>query len=147
MALIALSTANRVEVVEMVESAGTFPAAEDISAGAPISLDSDGNWVNTDLSDPDIDTPLAIATRSVKSGAALTGMKRGILDGFDFTSQAYGAEIFVSNTAGRLEDAPGDARTSIGRVMPATAHPPITVSHDKVLHVDISYGSADPSYL
>jgi hypothetical protein len=139
MADISLTTADKVEVVEMFESI-TLRAGEAIVAGAPISINTSGDWVNTDANGTtSLLNVRAIACRTVTVGAALTGMKRGIMDGFVFTDQAYMAPIYASNTVGRLADAAGGTSIPVGRVRPATAVPPITTAPDKVLHVDISW--------
>lgn len=143
MAVLALTTANRVEVVESYEQL-TLPAAEAIVAGAPIAIvpssTGAGQWVNADANGAGhLATVAAIALKTVTAGQALTGMKRGILEGFNLTSQNYFAPIYVSDTVGILGDAAGTATLQVGRVIPASAHPPITVAADKLLYVDISY--------
>lgn len=136
MALIALVTANRVSVVQSIEQL-TLPAAEAIVAGAPIRLDTTtGNWTNSNGTDAAESRTLAIATKTVAANEALTGLKRGIMDGFDLDSQAYDAAIYSSDTDGRLGDAAGTVSKAVGRVIPGTAHT-IAVSHDKLLLVDL----------
>jgi hypothetical protein len=140
MADIELTTANKVEVVENWEPLPSFRAGEAITAGAPITFNSSGDWVNADANGTtSLLNVRAIATKTVTIGQALTGLKRGILDGFVLTSQAYMAPIYASNTVGRLADAAGGTSIPIGRVMPATAVPPITTAKDKLLYVDISW--------
>lgn len=144
MADISLTTASRVEVVEMIEGL-TLVASEAITAGAPITIipssTGAGQWANSDANSgtASLKTIAAIATHTVAAGQALTGMKRGVLEGFDFSGQAYFLPIYVSDTVGRLADAAGTTNLSVGRVIPGTAHPPITSSPDKLLYVDISY--------
>lgn len=137
MADIALTTADRVEIVGFPVRQSTKVAGEDITAGAPIVQNTSGKWVNTDANGT---TSLlavdAIATRTVKSGMSLTGIAEGRLDGFVFTDQAYGATIFASNTVGRLADAAGSTSMVVGYVEAATGNP-ITASHDKILNVNI----------
>jgi hypothetical protein len=141
MALIALTTANRVEVVisdEQVEGI----AQEAIVAGAPITIvpSSTGaaKFVNSDANGAaHLATVKAIATRTVIAGEALTGLKRGIMSGFDFTSQAYSAPIYVSDTVARLGDAAGTAVLQVGKVEPAFGNL-AGVAADKYLRVDIS---------
>lgn len=140
MADISLTTADSVDVIENWEPLPSYRAAEDITAGAPITFNSSGDWVNSDANGTtSLLTVRAIALKTVKAGQALTGMKRGILGGFALTSQAYMASIYASNTVGRLADAAGGLSMPIGRVMPACAVPPITTAPDKVLCVDISW--------
>lgn len=142
MADISLTTASRVEVVvsdEQIEGV----AQEAITAGAPITIvpSSTGaaKFVNSDANSgtAHLKTIAAIATRTVAAGEALTGLKRGILSGFDFSSQAYHAPIYVSDTVGRLADAAGTTSLQIGRVEPAFGNL-AGAAADKYLRVDIS---------
>lgn len=137
MADIALVTANRVEVVGIPVRQVTLAAGEAIVAGAPCTINSTGKAVNSDAngSSP-LNTVKGIATRTVGSGESLTLLQEGRLDGYDFTSQAYGARIFVSDTTSVLGDAAGTASLPVGYVEPATGQP-ITSAHDKILHVNI----------
>jgi hypothetical protein len=139
MAVLALTTASRVEVVKMLESI-TAKAGEAITAGAPITFNASGDWINSDGNGAGVIASVhAIATHDAVIGESLTGMKRGILDGYVLTDQAFGAPIYVSDTVGILGDAAGTTNLGVGRVIPGQAHPPITVAHDKLLYVDISY--------
>lgn len=136
MALIALVTANRVSVVQSIEQY-TLPAAEAIVAGAPIRLDTTtGNWTNSNGTTAPEARVLAVATKTVAAGEALTGICKGVMDGFNLDSQAYDLPIFVSDTDGRLGDAAGTVSTVLGRVIPGTAHT-IAVGHDKLLRVNL----------
>ena len=134
MALIALTTANKVEVVESIIQL-TLPAAEAITAGAPVRIDTSGLFTPSNgTSTTEADT-YGIATRTVAAGEALTAIRKGVMDGFTF-SQAYSATIYVSDTDGRLGDAAGTTSKVAGKVIPATATT-LGTAYDKVLFVDL----------
>ncbi len=135
MALIALTTANRVEIVRPLQSE-TFVAAEAITAGAPVRIDTaTGKATNANGTLAAEARVWGIATRTVVAGEAVTVVRRGILDGFAFT-QAYDAEIFVSDTDGRLGDIAGTVSTRVGRIVPGMATT-LGTAYDKLLSVEL----------
>jgi predicted RecA/RadA family phage recombinase len=137
MADIALVTANRVEVVGIPVRQLTLAAGEDITAGAPVTINSTGKFVNADGNgSAPLNTCKAICTRTVKSGQAVTGIAEGVLDGYDVSGSAYGDKLYLSDTVGRIATGTGTANLDLGYVMPATGQP-ITSGHDKVFAVNI----------
>ncbi|MCX6077928.1 MAG: hypothetical protein NTW32_00160 [Chloroflexi bacterium] len=119
MALIALTTAARVEVVESIEQM-TLPAAEDITPGAAVRLDtSTGKFTNSNgsLAAEARTYGIAVGSHIISAGMPVTAVRRGVLDGYAF-SQAYDAVIYVSDTDGRLGDAAGTVSVVVGRVLP-----------------------------
>jgi len=137
MANIALATANTVSIVESIHQM-TLPAAEAITPGAPVRLDtSTGKFTNANGSSSGEARVWGIATgkKAIPAGWPVTVIRRGVLDGFTF-SQAYDAAIYLSDTDGRLADAAGTVSTVVGRVIPATAN--LTgASYDKLLSVEL----------
>lgn len=137
MATIALVTANRVEVVESIKQM-TLPAAEAITAGAPVRLDTtNGKWTNANGSSAAEARVWGIATRTVVAGEALTAVRNGVMDGWDLSGLAYDATVYLSDTDGRLDTAAGTVSTVIGRVIPATS-PALGTAYDKVLGVELA---------
>ncbi len=137
MADIALTTANRVEVVGLPVRQVSWVAGEALVAGAPVTQNASGKAINSDANGvAPINTVQAIALRTVASGESVTCMKEGRIEGYNFTSQAYGAKIFVSDTTSTLADAAGTASLYVGYVEAATANG-ITAAHDKILAVNI----------
>lgn len=134
MADISVTTADRVEVVESILQK-TLVAAEAISAGAPVRIDTAGKFTNANATTTTENRIFGIATRTVAAGEPLTAIRIGVLDGFTF-SQAYDAIIYLSDTDGRLADAAGTVSTIVGRVVPGTANS-IGSNPDKVLFVDL----------
>jgi hypothetical protein len=139
MAVIALVTAARVEVVGVPVRQMTGVAGEAITPGAPCTFNSAGAVVNADANGA---SPLntvrgiAVGGAAFASGDTVTLLQEGRLDGYNFDSQAYGLRIWVSDTVGSLDDATGTAGLPVGNVEPAGAHP-ITSGRDKVLSVNI----------
>ncbi len=137
MALIALGTAGRVEVVGIPIQQHSAPAAEAIEAGAPVRLDTaNGKWTNSNGTTAPEARVWGIATRKVAAGEALTVIRRGFMDGFDLTAQAYDAAIYVADTDGRLGDAAGTVSTAIGRVMSAWSQR-LGIAADKILSIEL----------
>src|SRR5690349_8365250 len=113
---------KRISVVESLQQM-TLPAAEAITAGAPVRLDTTaGTFTNANGSSASEARVWGIATSTVAARQPVTAIRRGVLDGFDLT-QAYDAAVYLSDTDGRLGDTAGTVSTVIGRVIPATAVP------------------------
>lgn len=137
MANIALTTADRVEVVGFPVIQLTVPAAEAITAGAPVRLDtSTGKFTNANGTTTGEARVFGIATRTVAAGEALTVVRKGILDGFALSGMNYDAAVYLSDTDGRLADAAGTVSTVVGRVVPGTSVT-LGTSYDKLLFVDL----------
>jgi hypothetical protein len=134
MANIALTTANKVEVVESLEQM-TLPAAEAITAGAIVRIDTAGKFTNANGSSTTENDLYGVATRTVAAGIALTAIRRGVMDGYVFT-QAYNTRVYASDTDGRIADAAGTASKVVGRVIPSWATTRGTAA-DKLLLVEV----------
>lgn len=133
MALIAVTTANKVHVVESIEQL-TLPAAEAIVAGAIVRIDTDGKFTNGNGTSTTENRIYGVATRTVVAGQPVTAIAKGVLDGFTF-SQAYDAILYASDTDGRIGDAAGTASKIIGRVIPGWAQT-LGSAADKLLRVE-----------
>lgn len=134
MALIAVTTANKIEVVESIQQM-TLPATEAIVAGAPVRIHTDGKFTNANGTSTTENDLYGIATVTAAAGEPVTAIRRGVLDGFDFT-QAYNAAIYVADTDGRLGDAAGTASKVVGRVIPAWSQR-LGIAADKILSVEL----------
>lgn len=135
MALIAVATAGKIEVVESIHQM-TLPAEEAIVAGAPVRIDTtSGKFTNSNGSSAGEARVWGIATSSAAANEPVTAVRRGVLDGFTFT-QAYDAAIYVADTDGRLGDAAGTVSTVIGRVISAWSQR-LGTAADKVLSVEL----------
>jgi hypothetical protein len=137
MADLTLATADKVNVVTTAPYLPiTAPAAEAITAGQPILFDANGKWIVADANAAADDAGFAIATRTVAAGEALTGCRFGIMDGWS-NLPAYGAPVYVSDTAGALADAAGTATILVGHVIPVWGTT-LGTAADKALLVECS---------
>jgi hypothetical protein len=134
MALIAVATAGKIEVVESIMQ-HTAPAGEAILAGDLVRFDTNGKFTKGNGADATESNVYGIATASVAANEPVTAIRRGVLDGFTF-SQAYGARIYVSDTDGRLGDAAGTVSVQVGRVISGTATR-LGTAYDKLLSVEL----------
>lgn len=132
MATVALTTADRIEVVEWGEQE-TLPAAADVTAGTFVRQDANGNWVQALADTAPHSAGPRLALRTVKSGEALTAMKSGVVSGYTVT-QAFNAALYLSDT-GTLADAAGTVSVQVGRVLPGTANQAGS-AHDKNVRID-----------
>lgn len=136
MADINLVTANKVNVVESIEQL-TLPAAESITAGMAMRLDtSSGKFTKANASAAGEARVKWLAVKTVAAGEPVTGIKTGVLDGYDLSGMAYDADVFLSDTDGRLADAAGTVSTKVGRVLPGTSTT-LGTAFDKLLLVDL----------
>jgi hypothetical protein len=135
MADIALTTADRIEVVESLTQM-TLPAGEAIEAGAAVRIDADGKFTAANGTDATEAAIYGIATKSVPAGMGVTAIRRGVLDGFAISGLAFWAAVYLSDTDGTLGDGAGTVSVVVGRVIPAHATT-LGPAADKLLFVDL----------
>jgi hypothetical protein len=136
MADLTLATANKINVGTLTVQQITGVAAAAITAGSPVLFDTNGKFIAADANDTAADACFGIATRTVAAGEALTVVRRGLMDGWS-NLPAYGAPVFVSNTAGALADAAGTASIVVGYVVPVFGTT-LGTAADKALMVECS---------
>lgn len=141
MALIALSTkATTDRTMSVVKKPShddqmTGIAAEAITAGAPIRLDtSNGRFTNANGTSAAEARIMFIAMRTVAAGEAVTGVRNCTLEGYTLDSLAYDAAVFLADTDGRLGDVAGTVSVIVGRVVPGNATT-LGTAADKLLDV------------
>ncbi len=106
------------DIVGIPQEQLTLPVGATVRAGAAVRIDVNGKFVEADGTTAGNADIYGIAIRRAVVGQAVTAIKRGILGGFDFTSQAFNGDIFVSDTAGSLGDAAGTSSKKVGKVVP-----------------------------
>lgn len=115
----------------------TLPAAEAISAGQPVRLDTtSGKATLANATSAAEGRVIGIAVSTAGVGEAVTIVKRGLVDlGDALTAQTIDALVQLSNTDGTLDvgGTPTGAY-NVGRVYPAFG----ATTADKVLLVDIA---------
>lgn len=147
MANIALVTAAKVEIVESFEQM-TAPAEETIVAGAPVRLNtSTGKFSNANAGSAAEARVYGIATKSVIAGQALTAIRRGVMDGFAFTSGTdFFEDVWLSDTDGRIADAAGTVAVSLGKCIPGTSVTTGT-TYDKLFLVEVGPTATGATYV
>ncbi len=111
----------------------TAIAAVAITAGQVVYFDSGGDADLADGSAAGTATLKGIALNSAGAGQAFNILKRGHVAGYTLT-QAFEAQIWLSDTAGALADATGTVGVPCGRVVPMTDK-----ARTKVLFFDIAW--------
>lgn len=108
-----------------------FTAAVDVQAGQPLYIDANGkaNLADANGSAP-ANTYVGVAMQTVKAGQIVDAAWDGDIVGYDLSGVAYGAAVYVSNTAGELADAAGTATLLVGYVYPMS-----DPDKSKVLHL------------
>jgi hypothetical protein len=141
MALIALSTkATADRAISIVRKPAhndqaSGIAGEAIVAGAPVRLDTTtGRFMNALGTTAPNARVIFIATRTVATGEAMTGVRGCTLEGYVLDTLAYDAPVYLSDTSGRLGDAAGTVSVVIGRVVPGFATT-LGTAADKLLDV------------
>ncbi|MFA6243498.1 MAG: hypothetical protein WC655_21335 [Candidatus Hydrogenedentales bacterium] len=102
MADLALAVAGRVHVGESFIQE-TLPAGVDITAGDVMTIDkTTGKFILADADNDAKTWPLYVAMTTKKAGLGVTGMKKGVMHGFDLSALSYGDKVFLSATPGKL---------------------------------------------
>lgn len=113
---LAITTAN-IEVVKPEDAEIIqWCLAEAVTAGQPLFLDSDGKG---QLADANAAGERQARCLSLQAGAAqqiISCLKRGYVEGFILTDQAFDDPIFLSDTVGVLADAAGTVTVPVGKI-------------------------------
>lgn len=124
------STDKSLRIVESIEQ-DTHPAAVDITLPAIVKLDSNGKWALAVAAD----TGTYLATRTVKAGQALTGLKRGVVDGINVSALAFGAKLY-SNASSVPDTATSTGAQIVAEVISAHSNL-LGTTADKLLRVNM----------
>lgn len=136
MADLTLLTADRLNIEESVIQM-TLPAAEAISAGDAVRLDTaSGKFTKANATVAAEARVYGVAVRTVSAGMPVTAVRKGVLFGFDLSALAYDAPVYLSNTDGKLADAAGTVSTVAGRIIPAHSQP-LGSTAGKLLFLDL----------
>lgn len=138
MTVIALVTANRVEIVESIEQM-TLPTDEAVNPGQAARLaTATGKFTKANATTAPEARIYGIATGGLAntSGQPVTAIKKGVIDGYDLSGLNYDAPVYLSDTDGALDTAAGTVSVVVGRVIPATGQT-LGTALDKLLLVDL----------
>ncbi len=111
----------------------TFVAGATITQGQPLYVNSSGDADLADGNGSGTKQFIGIALNGGGAGQAIDVLRRGECYGFTLTSLAYGALVYVSDTAGTYADTAGTVAIPVGRVQPLSDS-----SRTKVLLVETS---------
>jgi hypothetical protein len=92
-------------------------ASSAITVGQPVYIvTATGKYAPADANgSAPLNTVRGIALNTAAANGAVDVLVRGFLYGFTLTGVDYGAQVFVSDTAGSLADAAGTASLPVGR--------------------------------
>jgi len=134
MANLTAPTATAVNPVEIIEQF-TGPAAEDLVAGRYVRYNTTSGKIEYGKATTSAESRSGgIAMTSAAEGITLTALRKGIIDLGDILGDlGYDADVFLSDTDGRLADAAGSVSKVVGTVVPIWGH----TTADKGLRVDL----------
>lgn len=137
MAVIAVTTTNKVEVVE-TRIQMTLVAAAAISPGQAVKIDAAGKFALADSAVGGANARvygIAVGTHAIVAGMPVTAIRKGVLDGYT-VPQAYDAAVYLNDAAGSIGDAAGTVSVVVGRIIPGTSEL-LGGSLAKLLFVDL----------
>lgn len=109
-------------------------AVEAITAGQPVYQTTAGKAGIADANAAGKQQVRGIALYDCAAGKPCAILRRGYISGYALSGVAYDAPVFLSDTAGSLDDAAGTLSVNVGRVE-ALTDPDLT----KVLFVDADH--------
>lgn len=107
-----------------------------ITAGDLVHWDASGRLVRSNASAAATAKFAGVALNTVVANQAVSVLKHGYLAGYGVSSLAYGAKLYLSNSAGGVEDVPGTINVVVGAVVPMSDH-----SRTKVAYIEADYRS------
>lgn len=130
---IALDSTRNVNVVfSEVAEIRDFKEAETLALGDVVYINTAGKAAKADANAAGKQQPRGIVV--FKQGNTVSILKRGYVAGFDLASVAYDAQLFLSDTVGKLADAAGTMSVPCARVS-NLANDSLT----KILYVDFNW--------
>lgn len=96
----------------------TYVAAVDLVPGDLVYIDSTGKANKAAGGVAGTAVVAGVALKPASAGFGVTCMVQGSVYGFDLAAVAFGAQVFLSNTAGALDTAAGTVSFVVGRVLP-----------------------------
>lgn len=135
MANLALVTNGHLSTVESIVQR-TLTAAEAIAEASMVRLDTaTGKATPSNGTTAPEARVFGIALRAAAAGEPVTIIRLGLVDGLDLSALGYDADVFLSDTDGRLADAAGTVSKVIGKVIPGNSTL-LGTAADKLLSVN-----------
>lgn len=118
-----------VEVIQQL----TLPAAEAITRGQYVRLDTSGNWaLGNGTTTGELGNTWGLAADTAPAGVAVTAIIRGMVNiGDGLSALAFDAAVYIGDTDGTLDTAAGTVSRVVGYVVPAWA----ATTADKLLKI------------
>lgn len=135
MADIALTTAQIAVLDQANADIFTIQPSLTITPGQVVSFNSSGLGILADANGAGVIAQargICLERAGVNQGCGI--LRRGTISGFTLTGLAYGAKVYLSDTAGALADAAGTLSVPIGQVVPTS-----DITPEKVLYVDFDW--------
>jgi len=113
----------------------TYIAASAITAGQPCYQTSAGKAAPAGAAGAGLQQVRGIAVNAASAGQPVDLITKGLLGGFAI-SQAYDAQLFLSDTVGSIADAAGTKSVPLGRVVGLTDK-----AITKAIFVEVAYAT------
>ena len=132
--LLLVSSPNLHVVDADVHAQLTLKAAAAIIAGQTMVIDTAGKFALADADTQTVRGLIYLALSNAAAGAAVTGSKHCVVDGFDLSAHAFGIPLYLSDTAGAISAGTPTGGTAfvIGYLEPISNNAP-GVDPDKVV--------------
>jgi hypothetical protein len=113
-----------------------------ITAGQVVRQDTDGKYILADATVGGADArQTLIALKGGVDGEADLGVKEGALEGYAVSGLSAGAQLFLSDTAGAVDDAAGTVSVPIGRVIGTAEKDPSDGTVKEVAYFDMDWNT------
>jgi hypothetical protein len=113
-----------------------------VTAGQVLRPDTDGTWILADATVGGADARgTVIALKGGTDGEADLGIKEGALEGYAVSGLSTGAQLFLSDTAGAVDDAAGTISVPIGRVIGTAEKDPADGTVKEVAYFDMDWNT------
>lgn len=133
MTAIALDTTRSLNIVHAeVAEIRDMREAETLAVGDIVYVNTAGKAGKADANASGKQQARGVVVR--RTGTTVSVMKRGYLAGFDISALDYDAQVFLSDTAGKLDTAAGTLSVPCGRVSALTND-----SLTKILYVEFDW--------
>lgn len=92
-------------------------AAVDLVPGTPVYIDANGKLAISDANGSGTDKYRGIVLYRCNAGQPTTVLRKGTICDYDLASLAFDAPVYISNTAGKLDDTAGGTSLLVARVI------------------------------
>lgn len=113
-----------------------------VTAGQVVRQDADEKYILADATTGGADArQTLIALKGGVDGEADLGLKEGAVEGYAVGALAAGAQLFLSDTAGAVDDAAGTVSVPIGRVIGTAEKNPADGTIKNIAYFDMDWNT------